>query len=180
VLAADHELSLVAFVGRALVSADAPASAALLGAMCTLGARFNGGATAQVEALWDALSVEPHLSEAVAARLARGESLAGFNHLAYPRGDPRAIRLLGLAQAFAPAPALVSVVQLLAGWAPSIDFALVALRRALGAPRGAALALQMAGRCVGVLAHVLEQRRSGQRIIVRARYVGPLPAEDTA
>ena len=180
VLAADHELNLVAFVGRVLASAEAPAPAALLGAMCTLGAHFNGGATAQVEALWDALTAEPDLSAAVAARLSRGESLAGFNHLAYPRGDPRAARLLGLAEAFAPAPALVPVVQRLAGWAPSIDFALVALRRALGAPRGAALALQLAGRCVGVLAHVLEQQRSGQRIIVRARYVGPLPEEDAA
>lgn len=180
VLTADHELNLVAFVGRVLASADAPASAALLGALCTLGARFNGGATAQVEAQWDALAAEPDLSRAVAARLARGESLAGFNHLAYPRGDPRALRLLELARDFAPPPALVPVVQQLAGWAPSIDFALVALRRALGAPRGAALALQMAGRCVGVLAHVLEQRRSGQRMIVRARYVGPLPAEGAA
>lgn len=180
VLAADHELNLVAFVGRALVSAEAPAPAALLGAMCTLGARFNGGATAQVEAMWDVLASEPDLSAAVAARVDRGESLAGFNHLAYPRGDPRAARLLELAAAFAPAPALVPVVQRLAGWAPSIDFALVALRRALGAPRGAALALQMAGRCVGVLAHVLEQQRSGQRILVRARYVGPLPEEDSA
>lgn len=179
VLAADHELNLVAFVGRALVSADAPFSAALLGAMCAVGARFNGGATARVEELWDALAAEPDLSAAVAMRLARGEGLAGFNHLAYPRGDPRAARLLGLAEAFAPKPELVAVVQRLAGWGPSIDFALVALRRALGAPRGAALALQLAGRCVGVLGHVLEQRRSGQRIIVRARYVGPLP-EDAA
>lgn len=175
VLAADHELNLVAFTGRALASADAPPSAALLGAMCSLGARFNGGATAAVEALWDTLDDEPDLAAAVAARLGRGDSLPGFNHLAYPAGDPRAARLLALAAGFAPPPPLVAEVRRQAGWAPSIDFALVALRRALGAPRGAATTLQMAGRCVGVLAHVLEQRRSGQRLIVRARYVGPLP-----
>jgi citrate synthase len=115
------------------------------------------------------------LESAVAARLAQGDGLPGFNHLAYPRGDPRATHLLALAAGFAPPPALVPVVQRLTGWAPSIDFALVALRRALGAPVGSALALQMAGRCVGVIAHALEQRRSGQRIIVRARYVGPDP-----
>jgi len=49
----------------------------------------------------------------------------------------------------------------------------VALRRALAAPPEAAAALLMAGRCVGILAHVLEQRRSGERLVARSRYVGP-------
>jgi citrate synthase len=34
----------------------------------------------------------------------------------------------------------------------------------------------MASRCIGIIGHVLEQRRSGQRIVARARYVGPSAA----
>jgi len=67
------------------------------------------------------------------------------------------------------------VVARLTGWKPTIAYGFVALRRAIKAPPGTALALQMAGRCTGVIAHILEQRRSGQRVMPRARYMGPLP-----
>ena len=41
---------------------------------------------------------------------------------------------------------------------PMLDFALVALRRALGLPRGVAFGLFALGRTVGWIAHALEQR----------------------
>lgn len=183
VLVADHEMNMVSFSARCLTSVDASLGAALLAAMCNIGATFNGGACAQVEALWDELAGAPNLEAALMRRLDRGEGLPGFNHLSYPAGDPRARMLLaecasieaaqrglseaGLAQQIVPA------VERLTGWKPSIDFALVSLRRALGAPSDAALCLQMAGRSIGVLGHILEQRRSGQRLWVTARYVGP-------
>lgn len=173
VLVADHEMNMVSFTARSLASAGATLGAAMLGAMCTLTATFNGGACPQVEALWDALLAQPDLGAALAQRLDRGDSLPGFNHLSYPAGDPRAQRLLALAERFGKQPPIAIEVERLTGWKPSADFGLVALRRALGAPPEAALALQMGGRCVGVIAHILEQRRSGQRILTRARYIGP-------
>jgi citrate synthase len=177
VLAADHELNMIGFVARGLSSVGSSMGAALLAAMCSLSASFNGGSTQQVEALWDELVHQRDLRAAVTERLNLGGGLPGFNHLAYPAGDPRAAHLLSLAQALAALPPIASAVESLTGWKPSIDFAFVALRRAIGAPVGAALSLQIAGRCVGVIGHILEQRRSGQRIITRARYVGPLPEE---
>lgn len=175
VLAADHEMNMVAFVGRCLTSVGAPMGAALLAAMCNVESSLNGGDTPRVEALWDDLLTEPDLESAVARRLASGNGLPGFNHLAYPAGDPRAQMLLELAAKFSAQPPTVEVVTRLTGWKPTIAYGFVALRRAIKAPPGSALTLQMAGRCTGVIAHILEQRRSGQRIMPRARYVGPLP-----
>ncbi|MBM3273974.1 MAG: hypothetical protein FJZ00_02385 [Candidatus Sericytochromatia bacterium] len=61
----------------------------------------------------------------------------------------------------------------LAGDHPTIDLGLVALRRVLGLPEGAAFAMFAAGRSVGFVAHALEQYRDGRLIRPRARYVGP-------
>ena len=59
--------------------------------------------------------------------------------------------------------------------APNLDFGLVALRAALGLPRGAAAGLFAVGRVAGWAAHVLEQQHSGHLLRPRARYVA---AED--
>lgn len=174
VLAADHELNMVAFLARVLVSAGAPMAAALLAAMGSTQTSINGGDTAQVELLWDELAASRDRKRLLATRLAEAGGLPGFNHLAYPAGDPRATMSLEAARSLGPVPPFEADVEALTGWKPTIAFGLVALRRAVGAPRGAALTLQMAGRCTGVIAHILEQRRSGQRIMPRARYVGPL------
>lgn len=175
VMAADHEMNMLAFTARGLASVGASLGAAMLAGLCNSTATFNGGATAQVEALWDEVTTQPQLQQALSRRLDRGEGLPGFNHLSYPAGDPRAQALLATCAALGPLPPIAAAVHKLTGWKPSIDFALVAMRRSLGAPAESALAVQMAGRCVGLLAHILEQRRSGQRIVVKARYVGPAP-----
>jgi len=176
VLCADHQMNWVSFSARGLASVGAGLGAALLGALCNLPAQFNGGSCAQVEALWDELLAAPHLETALRARLDRGEALPGFNHYDYPAGDPRATLLLKLAAQHAKEkklPPIARLAERLTGAKPALDFGLVALRRALAAPPEAAAALLMAGRCVGILAHVLEQRRSGERLVARSRYVGP-------
>ena len=63
----------------------------------------------------------------------------------------------------------------LTGKRPSLDFALVALRRAIGAPEGGAYAVFAVGRSVGWLAHALEQRSTGALIRPRAAYTGVRP-----
>ena len=64
----------------------------------------------------------------------------------------------------------------LTGQAPSVDFALVALRRHLQLPPGSAFGLFALGRCAGWLAQALEQRATRQIIRPRAAYTGPRPA----
>jgi citrate synthase len=61
-----------------------------------------------------------------------------------------------------------------------LDFALVAMRRYLGLPRGTAFGLFALARTAGWIAHFLEQRRCAALIRPRASYVGPRPQSDTA
>jgi citrate synthase len=75
----------------------------------------------------------------------------------------------------APIGRLIAAARELTGQAPSLDLALVALRRSLGMPPGSAFALFAIGRTVGWLAHALEQRELHQLIRPRAAYVGPRP-----
>lgn len=56
---------------------------------------------------------------------------------------------------------------------PNLDAGLVALADALRATRGTPAAIFAVGRAAGWVAHVLEQRRSGETLRPRARYVGP-------
>ena len=110
--------------------------------------------------------------------------LPGFGHPLYvtPTGDPRAPLLLDRVRATRPtsrgallARALVDGVQALVDVQPTIDFAVVALRRALELPPGAAVALIAIGRTVGWIAHAIEQYEDERLIRPRARYVGPMP-----
>ncbi|MHC5022173.1 MAG: citrate/2-methylcitrate synthase [Planctomycetota bacterium] len=59
-----------------------------------------------------------------------------------------------------------------AGLHPTLDVGLVALRAALGLPRGSAAGLFAVGRMAGWVAHILEQRHTGVLLRPRARYVG--------
>lgn len=119
----------------------------------------------------------------LADRLRRGEDIPGFGHPLYPEGDPRARLLLDLLAAGMPeSPEMESALALadaawgLLGERPSLDFALVAVARALGLPAGAPLGLFAVGRTAGWIAHALEQYADPRLIRPRARYAGPPPA----
>jgi citrate synthase len=61
------------------------------------------------------------------------------------------------------------------GEPPNVDFALVALARALGLPDGAALTLFAIGRTIGWIGHAIEQYEQNAIIRPRAKYVGENP-----
>lgn len=174
VLCADHELNPSSFTARCVASTGATPAAAVLAALAALTGPRHGGLSEALEQRWPLMT-----GRGAAARVARwmaaGEGVPGFGHRLYPEGDPRARALCaGLPQG-AGLRRLVELVQQGLGRAPNLDFGLVALRRALGAPEGAAMALFAIGRCVGWVGHVLEQQRSSALIRPRARYDGPAP-----
>lgn len=175
ILCADHELNASSFTARCVASTGASLRAAVIGGLAALTGSRHGGATARLEALWN--SLEPgDPAPQLRRRLAAGDHVPGFGHPLYPEGDIRARVLLPLIlPGFPEAQALIEAVGKLTGELPSIDFALVALRRALCLPEGTAFGLFALGRTIGWIAHALEQRAQGRLIRPRAVYVGPVP-----
>lgn len=175
VLCADHELNASGFTARCVASTGASLRAAVIGGLAALSGGLHGGMTGRIETLWRGLEPGQTLT-GLRAHLTSGQTLPGFGHPLYPDGDIRAAALLARIIPSSPETgAFVSAARDLTGQTPNIDFALVALRRHLRLPEGAAFGLFALGRSAGWIAHALEQRRTGQLIRPRAIYTGPMP-----
>ncbi|MGU7785276.1 citrate synthase family protein [Burkholderia sp. PU8-34] len=176
-LCADHELNASSFTARCIASTGASLRAAVIGGLAGLTGGRHGATTARGEALWDELG-DDDIERRMRERLSRGDDLPGFGHPLYPDGDVRATALL--ARVLPSHPRWRHIIDLgssLVGQQPSVDFALVAVRRHLRLPLGAAFGLFALGRTVGWIAHGLEQRRDPALIRPRAIYTGARPDE---
>lgn len=195
VLSADHELNASSFTVRCVASTGATLAACLVAGQAALSGPRHGGMTARVEALWDRFAaarspgreVRRWMDESERRGAAAGRprpptagGLPGFGHPLYPAGDPRAQALLERLPPDRLRERIVASVQQAAGLAPALDFGLVAVRRALGLPVGAAFELFAIGRTVGWTAHAMEQQATNALIRPRAAYVGPRPPEPEA
>ena len=176
VLCADHELNPSTFTVRCIASTGASLPAALVGGLAAMSGPLHGGMTARCEALFDEIDRAGDPVPVLAARLQRGDPIAGFSHPLYPDGDPRGAALVQLLPAGDRHRAILAAAEAVIGHPPNLDFGLVALARALGLPRGAALTLFAVGRSVGWIAHALEQRTQPGVIRPRARYIGKPPS----
>ena len=172
VLLADHELNASTFATRVAVSTGAPLSAGVLSGLATLSGPLHGRASLGVSEL---VAGVKRASAVVTIRewLSQGRPIAGFGHPLYPHGDPRATALLQQFTLPDPYADLRDAVEDAIGERPNVDFALAALTRVFDLPQEAPLVLFALGRCVGWLAHALEQVTTGHPIRPRARYVGP-------
>jgi citrate synthase len=185
ILCADHELNVSSFTARCVASANATPYAVVIAGLAALGGTKHGGISARVESMLESFHRSGDLRQAINDRLSRGEPIVGFGHPLYRAGDPRAIALLALLRArYARSPDL-KFVEAVAKAAttvlrepPTIDFALGAVTRVLGLPRGSALTLFAIGRTIGWIGHAIEQYATDQLIRPRAKYVGvAIPAE---
>jgi citrate synthase len=179
VLLADHELNASSFAARVAASAGAGLAGCLLAAFATSSGHKHGAASEEVEQLLDEVGSAARARAVLGPLLREGRMVPGFHHTLYPKGDPRAVPLLALARRLAPRARSVALCDAVArhvararGDRPNVDFGLVALARALRAPRGAAALLFALGRTAGWVAHALEQREQGFLLRPRARYVG--------
>jgi citrate synthase len=176
---ADHELNVSTFTARCVASAGASPYNVVIAGLAALEGTKHGGATARVDAAWDTLRRSDDLRRAFAERLRRGETIEGFGHRLYPGGDPRAALLLSMlpkGKAATLARDVAAAAKAVLGEAPTVDFALVAVARALGLPNGAALTLFAIGRTIGWIGHAIEQYEAAAMIRPRAKYVGATPA----
>jgi citrate synthase len=184
VLCADHELNASAFAARVAASTQADVYACVSAALGTLSGPRHGGASERFEALVAETEQPERATRVVLERARRGETVPGFGHPLYPAGDPRALPLLAQARALAPRSrevrtvlALVEAMREADRGAPNLDSGLVALRAALGLPRGTAVGVFAIGRMAGWVAHVLEQYAAGFLFRPRARYLGAASAD---
>ncbi len=174
VLVADHELNASAFAARVAASTGASLAAAALAGLATLSGPRHGGAIVAVRRfVGEAAERGPR--EAIATRLTDDRVLAGFGHMLYPDGDPRAAALLDRFSAPPDLARLQEMVRAITGQAANVDFALLAGCEALKLPRDASFALFSVARCAGWIAHAIEQGQADTLIRPRARYVGPEP-----
>ena len=159
ILCADHELNVSSFTARCVASAGGSPYGVVIAGLAALEGRKHGGSTGRVESLWNSLRRSRDLRGALAARLRHGESVHGFGHPLYPGGDPRASALLSMlpkSREAEFAQRLASEVAEVLEEQPTVDFALVALRRALGLAEGTALTLFALGRTMGWIGHCIE------------------------
>jgi len=177
VLGADHELNASTFAARIAASTGADIHACVSAALATLSGPRHGGAADRVEALLEEVSSPDEATNVVYERQRRGERIEGFGHPLYPEGDPRGRALLDLASALGPEDqavtrclALVDAMEESGQGEATIDVGLVALALALDLPRGAASGIFAVSRCVGWVAHALEQYEAGYLLRPRARY----------
>jgi len=183
VLLADHELNASTFATRVTASTGAALSACVLSGLATLSGPLHGGAVAQVQALVDT-TLAQGAEAALAPALQSGRLYPAFGHPLYPDGDVRAQALLAsLMTSGGRLPPGFAELQALAlqraGEHPTVDFALAALARQHGWPADGPFTVFALSRCVGWLAHAIEQVQQGALIRPRARYVGPAMADAT-
>lgn len=186
VLMAEHELNASTFAARVVASTRADVYGCVQAGLAALSGPLHGAASDQVEALL-AEAGSPEGAEAVLhERARRGERIPGFGHPYYREGDPRTRVLIELAtelgrgsRELRTANALIGAMERAGRPPANVDAGAVALRAALGMPRGAATGLFAVARSAGWVAHALEQLQTGHLLRPRARYTGTqrAPAE---
>jgi citrate synthase len=176
VLLADHELNASTFAARVAVSTGASLAAGALAGLATLTGPLHGQAASAVAALVGEFG-DPDADPVETLRdwLGEGRAVPGFGHRLYPQGDIRATALLArfeLPPAYAE---LCDAAAVVVGERPNVDFALAALAAVHDLPKTAPITIFAVARCVGWLAHMLEQIAGGGLIRPRARYAGVTP-----
>jgi citrate synthase len=116
--------------------------------------------------------------ESLAQLISAKQAIPGYNHPAYPGGDPRGMFLLEIARETGVcknANTFLTRIERASstlGIAPSVAAGLAVVCDCLNMPKGSAGALMALSRTVGWIAHAFEQRDSGYLIRPRGRYIG--------
>ena len=184
ILCIDHELNVSSFTARVVCSAGASIYEVVSAALCALRGSRHGGGIERATKLLVEMQGLPSIRDFLLQRSRAGIEIPGFGHPLYPNGDPRAAKLFDLLNRYFAADArpwlkaVVSAAQALQR-KPNIDLALAVCALSLQLPSHAAFALFALGRTAGWIAHAAEQAQGGKLIRPRARYTGPVPADDS-
>ncbi|MEY2604080.1 MAG: citrate synthase [Verrucomicrobiota bacterium] len=184
ILCIDHELNVSSFTARVVCSAGTSIYEVVSAALCALRGSRHGGGIERTTKLLVEMQGLSSVRDSLLQRIRAGIEIPGFGHPLYPNGDPRAAKLFDLLNKYFAAEArpwlkvVVSAAKALKR-KPNIDLALAVCSLSLQLPSHAAFALFALGRTAGWIAHAAEQAESGKLIRPRARYIGPVPANDS-
>ncbi len=178
ILGAEHELNASAFAARVAASTGADLYSCLSAAIGTHSGPLHGQAVTRVMALLQAAVNGENAKAVLQSRLERGESIPGFGHPLYPRGDPRVAPLMKAARSIAPKNPQVQFLGDLVRAAkdaqyhpPNFDMGHAMMAIALGVELRMASSLFLIARFAGWIAHILEQREQASLLRPRAEYV---------
>lgn len=176
ILLADHELAPATFAARIAASVGNNLHACIGAALNVMFGSITGLGCDQVEEVLAGSGAAKYPHEADPRGAAR--ILPGFDHPLYPRGDPRAKKLLEIALEIGGGSAVTrqildAVEDIHANVRAhfTIEEALVVLCRTIGLANDAATGLLALSRVAGWVAHVLEQRQAAYIIRPRGKFV---------
>ena len=178
VLFADHELSSSTFVARVAASVGASLHSCVSAALCSASGVELSRNYDRIEDFLHAGTSRPALMKRAVALHQQGLGVPGFSHPLYPEGDARAVGLLAIARERSDGNKrlrmlldFVDQVSQDMGLPPRHELGALAVAQAIGLPRYSTGAVFMLARTAGWVAHVQEQRRAGQMIRPRAKFV---------
>jgi citrate synthase len=184
---AESGLNGSSFTARIVASTRASLAAAVLGAWCAFTGPLHGGAPGPTLDMLDDAQAAPDLDAWLEAKLRGGERLMGFGHRVFRGNDPRAEamrqalsrisplagRLEFASRVEARVAAVIERVKPGRTLPPNVEIMAALLLDAVGFPREAFTPVFAVGRCVGWIAHALEQAQTGRLIRPASKYVGP-------
>ncbi|MGE0223106.1 MAG: citrate synthase [Acetobacteraceae bacterium] len=184
---AESGLSVSSFTARCIASTRASLASAVVGAWCAFTGPLHGGAPGPTLDLLDAAERAPDLDAWLEAKLRAGERLMGFGHRVFSGNDPRAEAMRQALQRMGPMAgrlAFATKVEQAVARAiervkpgrklpPNVEIMAALLLDAVGIPRQGFTPVFAVGRCVGWIAHALEQQKTGRMIRPTSAYVGP-------
>lgn len=178
VLFADHELSSSTFVARVAASVGASLHSCVAAALCSAAGMELSRNYDRIEDFLHTGGSRPALMKRAVALHQQGLGVPGFSHPLYPEGDARAVGLLAIARERSDGNRrlrmlldFVDQVGAELGLPPRHELGALAVSQAIGLPRYCTGAIFMLARTAGWVAHVQEQRRVGQMIRPRAKFV---------
>ena len=182
----DHGLNASTFTARVVASTRATQVDAVTAALGALAGPLHGGAPGPVLDMLDAIGDAEAVDRWLRAELGAGRRIMGMGHRVYRVRDPRAAVLEGAVNDLAPSDRLTlartveqHAERLLAERYPgrslraNVEFYTAVLLEAIGLPRHLFTPMFAAGRVVGWLAHITEERAVGRIIRPASEYVGP-------
>jgi citrate synthase len=181
ILAADHGFEQGTVAVRVIAGTGVtPWRCVIAGLSVILGCRTNLSRWGAVSRLLAEINASPDPTRPIVDRVRAGDTVPGFQAPLHARGDPRARALLDFcAGAFAKDAAFqrlaeaLSAARSMQGLEPNFALAFLFVDSKTGI--GAGRSLFHVGRCVGWIAHAIEQFHSGDSERILGVYKGALP-----